>query len=119
MRLKTTIWQDMKPANEDFTPYMDTSAQILFYPAKRNLPNRTFVRTNCGYIGTAPLGSQVRDLITVLFGCEQLMILRSTDTSGGLDPTYLVVGPSYVHGIMNGETFYRDAEPCRYKAVHV
>ena len=59
---------------------------------------RSFVKTREGYIGLAPQNAQVGDQVCVLLGCEMPMLLRSTSKS-----QHQVIGPCYVHGLMDGE----------------
>jgi hypothetical protein len=73
---------------------------------------RSFVSTK-GYIGLAPFHAEVGDLICILFGGQTPFILRNCSHAhpklphafGGEGKTYLFVGESYVHGIMDGEAY--------------
>jgi len=74
------------------------------------LQSTSFIQTGCGYIGTAPAGTQIGDVVTVLLGCNKPMVLRPNE---GLEaetgsPTFSVVGACYVHGIIDDEVMYRD-----------
>ena len=61
---------------------------------------RSFIKTREGHIGLAPQHAQSGDQICILLGCDLPMLLRPTSES-----QYQVVGPCYVHGLMNGEAF--------------
>lgn len=75
------------------------------------------VQTDCGYIGLAPAGTQIGDIVSILLGCHQPIMLRPNDSTDRCERTYSVVGACYVHGIMNGEAIYQDVDPLRYNAI--
>jgi hypothetical protein len=58
-----------------------------------------FFRTKKGRIGWTPLGSKTGDIVCVLYGSNVPFILRDDG-----DGYHRLVGESYVHGIMFGET---------------
>ena len=58
---------------------------------------RRFFRTKKGYMGLGPKDIRNGDTVSVLRGGQVPFILRK------LDETYMLIGESYVHGIMNGE----------------
>ena len=58
---------------------------------------RRFFRTQKGYMGLGPKDIQNGDTVSVLLGGQVPFILRE------LDDTYMLIGESYVHGIMYGE----------------
>lgn len=58
---------------------------------------RHFMKTAEGYIGMAPPGTQVTDIVCVILGCRLPMILRPVGT------VYQVVGNCFLYGIGNGE----------------
>jgi hypothetical protein len=73
--------------------------------------NRMLFKTSSGHLGLAPLGSQPGDLLCILLGCRNPVILRPAAHS-----TYQVVGTCYAHGLMNGEAIYRNThveDQCR------
>ncbi|KAK4446933.1 hypothetical protein QBC34DRAFT_382735 [Podospora aff. communis PSN243] len=53
-----------------------------------------------GMLGSGPLDMEVGDEVYLLGGVLLLMVLQDTGTPGELS----VVGPAYVHGMMEGET---------------
>ncbi|KAK0128803.1 hypothetical protein ONS95_000753 [Cadophora gregata] len=59
---------------------------------------RTFIITSKGYIGIAPLKTEIGDIVTVLEGGSVPFVLRALDEGG-----YKFIGESYVDGIMEGE----------------
>ncbi|PVH77082.1 HET-domain-containing protein [Cadophora sp. DSE1049] len=59
---------------------------------------RSFIITLKGYIGLAPLNTEIGDTVTVLEGGSVPFVLRALDEGG-----YKFIGESYVHGIMEGE----------------
>ncbi|KAG4430170.1 hypothetical protein IFR05_014346 [Cadophora sp. M221] len=59
---------------------------------------RSFIITSKGYIGLAPLKTEIGDLVTVLEGGYVPFVLRGLEGGG-----YKFIGESYVHGIMEGE----------------
>jgi len=63
--------------------------------------NRKFlVSKEKGWIGLAPMATQVDDIICILYGCSVPVVLRPYDQTAGL---FQLVGECYVHGMMDGE----------------
>jgi hypothetical protein len=58
---------------------------------------RNLFFTKRGYMGLAPIGAKEGDRVCVLHGLESPLIVRPQDDY------YLVVGGSYIYGMMNGE----------------
>ncbi|RAH52211.1 HET-domain-containing protein [Aspergillus piperis CBS 112811] len=58
---------------------------------------RRLMISSKGYIGLVPPKTQEGDLVCVLFGCSVPVILRKQGSH------YILIGESYVHGIMDGE----------------
>lgn len=56
-----------------------------------------FVETVSGYLGLAPQGTRVDDIICVLKGCPVPVVLRKVGTH------FVFVGTSFVEGLMDGE----------------
>ncbi|KAL7623190.1 hypothetical protein AAE478_006871 [Parahypoxylon ruwenzoriense] len=65
-----------------------------------HLTHDAFFTTLKGYMGLGPRGVQQGDLVCVLFGCQQPLVLRP------VEDYYLVVGSCYVNGI-SGESISR------------
>jgi len=60
--------------------------------------NRMLCITSNGYIVLAPAQAKESDLICILLGGQTPFILRKADRQH-----YLIGGPCYAHGIMDGE----------------
>ncbi|KAI0184020.1 heterokaryon incompatibility protein-domain-containing protein [Xylaria flabelliformis] len=65
-----------------------------------HLTHDAFFTTPNGYMGLGPKGVQQGDLVCVLFGCQQPLVLRPVEDH------YIVVGSCYVNGI-SGESISR------------
>ncbi|RYP74040.1 hypothetical protein DL771_003229 [Monosporascus sp. 5C6A] len=68
---------------------------------------QSFFTTRSGFVGTCVPDSRSGDIIAILFGSPVPFVLRpaaeSIQVAGSDRPSYLLVGASYVGGIMNGE----------------
>ena len=64
---------------------------------------RRFFITKRGHIGSGPPDMHTGDMVCVLLGAKTLMILREVSPK----PTYELIGPAYVDGIMHGEAIAR------------
>ncbi|KAI6084993.1 heterokaryon incompatibility protein-domain-containing protein [Hypoxylon rubiginosum] len=84
---------DVPEMNSEF--YMRFMSHIHF-----DFTHRAFFTTPKGYMGLGPKGIQEGDLVSVLFGCQQTLLLRP------VEDYYLVVGSCYVNGI-SGESMAR------------
>ena len=63
---------------------------------------RRLVRTQAGYIGLAVHGAEVGDYVALFKGARMPFVIRS-------DPDHWrLVGDSYIHGVMNGESWQVD-----------
>jgi hypothetical protein len=71
--------------------------------------------TKKGYIGITPLAAAPGDVIAVLGGVP--LVLRRVDDSKTDLEAYRLVGPCYVHGIMNGEAFQEDRS--QLESIHL
>ena len=71
--------------------------------------DRVFVRSQEKRLfGLGPRGTQLGDLICVLFGCSVPVILRPQIDPSGSEPThYKVIGESYIYGHMDGEAILK------------
>jgi hypothetical protein len=90
-----------------YTPDAEVALGFLTYLANVLVPNRLFV-TMDGYIGLAARNIQAGDMIAVFNGCHMPYVVRSVgklEHEGKLVAEHglQVIGPCYVHGIMNGE----------------
>jgi hypothetical protein len=73
--------------------------------------NRRMMRTKGGYIGLVPMAARKGDYIFLCKGAQVPLILRRC----GLQ-SYVLVGDSFVHGIMHGEAY--DEAKCREIWLH-
>jgi hypothetical protein len=69
------------------------SSSVLAY-----MENRSFISTEAGDVGLAPLLTKAGDEVVVIPGCSSPMVLRPAD-----DGTYQVVGECFILGVMDGE----------------
>ncbi|KAF2189365.1 hypothetical protein K469DRAFT_764542 [Zopfia rhizophila CBS 207.26] len=69
--------------------------------------NRSFFRTDNGYMGLAPVGAGPTGEIFVLLGGQMPFVLRSVDKptieSSGERECYGLIGTCYRHGVMDGK----------------
>jgi hypothetical protein len=98
----------------DNTSYISIISCIIGAVAGR----RFFISKN-GYMGLAPSRAEVGDSVCILFGGQTPFILRKfpgvsagsgalkaiQEVFGGDGNLYLLIGESYVHGIMDGEAY--------------
>ncbi|RYP91114.1 hypothetical protein DL770_002770 [Monosporascus sp. CRB-9-2] len=72
-----------------------------------NVGQQSFFTTRSGFVGTCVPDSRRGDIIAILFGSPVPFVLRpaaeSIQIAGSDRPSYLLVGASYVSGIMDGE----------------
>ncbi|RYP15780.1 hypothetical protein DL765_005506 [Monosporascus sp. GIB2] len=68
---------------------------------------QSFFTTRNGFVGTCVRDSRKGDIVAILFGSPVPFVLRpiaeSIQVAGSDRPSYLLVGASYVSGIMDGE----------------
>ncbi|KAJ3536748.1 hypothetical protein NM208_g6591 [Fusarium decemcellulare] len=62
--------------------------------------SRRFFMTSSGFMGIGPESMKEGDLVVVIFGLSLPFVLLQSQTDAD---KFLVVGPCYVHGIMEGE----------------
>jgi len=67
--------------------------------------------TSNGYLASVPYTTEVGDFIVVLAGGDYPFVLRPTGDH------YRLVGPCYVHGIMDGEAFPEDPEELEWFSI--
>ncbi|OAG44217.1 hypothetical protein AYO21_01674 [Fonsecaea monophora] len=73
---------------------------------RRALHNRRFFRTSTGYYGVGHLTVKIGDECCVFKGANVPFVVRRVSTDSSSTSTrYLVVGESYIQGIMKGEIF--------------
>ncbi|KAL8788307.1 MAG: hypothetical protein Q9195_007363 [Heterodermia aff. obscurata] len=71
--------------------------------------NRLFIRSQEKKLfGLGPKGTQVGDLICILYGCSVPVILRpQRESLSDKIMHYEIVGESYIYGMMDGEAFFK------------
>ncbi|KAF5011644.1 hypothetical protein FDECE_2267 [Fusarium decemcellulare] len=62
--------------------------------------SRRFFMTSSGFMGIGPESMKEGDLVVVIFGLSLPFVLRQNQADAA---KFLVIGPCYVHGIMEGE----------------
>jgi hypothetical protein len=72
------------------------------FTASMLLKRRRLATTINGRLALVPRAAKPGDIVAILVGCGQAVILRSDDDS------FKVVGTSYVHGIMEGELLTKE-----------
>jgi len=68
-----------------------------------NFVGRCFFSTNKGYVGLAPVGTQIGDVVCVLLGSNYPLVLREISAD---PPCWQVVGACNVPGLMSGEAIH-------------
>ncbi|KAL5381762.1 hypothetical protein DPSP01_006948 [Paraphaeosphaeria sporulosa] len=119
VRAVELLWME-EPDDESIAAYGEISEDksfVQFHAITSSLMDQAcFVKTRCGYVGRAPADTRSGDVICIFLGCSSPILLRRTKHAIGDDPTWLVVGRCYVHGIMDGELIYQHPEPLRYRS---
>ncbi|KAH7073217.1 heterokaryon incompatibility protein-domain-containing protein [Paraphoma chrysanthemicola] len=83
-----------------------TKVQRIGFPPESRLPNyRRMVRTQKGYVALVPRLAKEGDWIAICQGGAMPLVVRRDGEH------WVLVGESYVHGLMNGEAW--DEEKCR------
>jgi hypothetical protein len=100
--------------NEDLEPQVDNITFVasgMFGGAMEAATGRRFAVTTMGYMALVPEKAEVGDHIAVFFGADTpFVIRRSIKADEDRDLTTVLLGESYVHGMMNGEIFDRGAQ---------
>ncbi|UQC89156.1 uncharacterized protein CLUP02_14684 [Colletotrichum lupini] len=94
-----------QPNVEGFSDNEKLVAEAMLGVLKRTLADevdritrdRSFILTEYGYMGLAPLGAQVGDHVVVIGGCPVPLVLRKQGEA------YQVIGDTYVCGLMEGQ----------------
>jgi hypothetical protein len=88
-------WQDKVPKED--RPVMMKQAGHIVDLAADNISGRRFFISSAGQMGLAPYRAEAGDVLCVLFGCPNPVILRPQDGY------HTVIGDAYVYGLMYGE----------------
>jgi hypothetical protein len=85
---------------EDVDPLesLDVASTSYLQSVFHAMENRSFISTEAGHIGLAPLLAKAGDEVVVIPSCPSPMALRPTT-----DGKYKVVGECFILGFMNGE----------------
>ncbi len=108
-----TIWS----TEGEFADLGDMEYYRILQGFHHYLVGRCFIKTNEGYIGLAPLGTQTGDIICIVLGCKFPVVLRPSLEAE--NQTWELVGHCYIHGLMNGEMIYRGRLNKPYKSFWV
>jgi hypothetical protein len=95
----TNVTRDMTPDHREKGPHL----RRAWY---REALGRSFVMLDNGYIGMTSAATEETDVVCVILGCPLPMILRP-HSSG----RYHVVGPTYIHGLMDAESLLGPLPP--------
>jgi hypothetical protein len=98
---KETLTLFLREAGID--PKIGTGADY-FVGAVNVCKPRRFFTTDNGLIGIGPSALIESDQCCIIAGCNVPLILRELNTGG-----YLLVGESYVHGVMSGQSVDRSS----------
>ncbi|KAF4633144.1 hypothetical protein G7Y89_g4978 [Cudoniella acicularis] len=80
----------------------DRDIQLYLNKAQWCCTRRSLISTSNGLLGLAPKATQVGDIVCVLLGCTNPLVMRRTTENSN---RYEVVGECYVDSIMRGEAF--------------
>ncbi|KAJ4244563.1 hypothetical protein NW762_014418 [Fusarium torreyae] len=65
------------------------------------------ILTDEGHLGCSCESVQIGDEVWIISGCPTPLVLRKSDTGDGC---YILIGETYVHGLMNGEAVNNDTD---------
>ncbi|KAL8651736.1 MAG: hypothetical protein Q9210_003082 [Variospora velana] len=114
---------DRRPRNDGSTMKVDPHGQIsetslqmyahaYMVNQRRALTNRRFFLTSKGFYGVAHNTLEVGDTCIVIRGANVPFVIRKAGCvgqDGNTSNRYRLIGESYIHGIMRGELFDRQA----------
>lgn len=94
-------------ATQPYLPLNVQKVEDAITACLNTVVNRKLYVTKRGYIGLGPAQTQCGDEVSVLRGARLLFLLRRAQHPAGLEvcgPAYRIVGESYVHGLVRGES---------------
>ena len=99
--LSYRVWSGMASADEQQSLHKreEPNEKDLSQSIHHSASNRNIFVTSCGYFGLGSARIEIGDLVVVVPGLELPLILRKRPNS----IRHQLLGPAYVHGIMNGE----------------
>lgn len=98
-------WDELNTTDPVMAEKIKISLQQSHYKdgTHESLTNRRLCITHGGRMGLVPGKTIVGDTVSVLLGTEVPFILRKTSSTRGERRRFLLVGESYIHGLMNSE----------------
>jgi len=99
-KIETLITEQDMPGSGDIA--QDTLVSCYMAAARTYASKRRFYTTRDGRIGLGPADLQEGDTVAILYGGKWPFVLRPKGDH------CLVIGPCYVHGLMQGEAFEMD-----------
>jgi hypothetical protein len=103
------------PEALDFNEAVRSGSIPLSNSVRRFMGDRMLFITQKGYFGLGPRATVVGDAVCVLFGARVPLILREVEDH------YLLVGESFIHGLVDGEAvseFTEDKIPLHTFEIH-
>jgi hypothetical protein len=97
--LATMVENGGRPVKKTFTPQEENDALVYLAEVEGICMNRTFVVTERGFYGLAPLLTRPGDVACVLVGVDVPLVLRPHGEVG----LFKLLGESYIHGAMAGQ----------------
>lgn len=99
------------PIDSEGTVVSQNDSEETFKAAKQNIQDgfsvgrlQSFGYTTSGHMAMFPYGSQPGDHVCIFFGAQTPHIIREIETGDG-PPNFKLIGPTYIHGWMDGEVF--------------
>lgn len=100
------LW--LRDSEEFPSPLKDMSMEVqyggfMYDCIRETMDGVVFIMTDTGYVGLGPPGIDTGDLIAVISGTPYPFALRPVNGT----EIFLLVGPCYIHGLMDGVEFTR------------
>ena len=90
-----------KKVDEKKLKELDTKSDAFVNAQRGHIGGRRLCITQEGYIGMAPFASRVGDIVCIFSGGSVPFVLLEQEEN------YMLVGESYVHGLMDGQVLRR------------
>jgi hypothetical protein len=101
------IWSGRKQIQQELPKPSEqqpvTEKISIFDDLRHRLFGWTMATTGKGYLALVPVLSEIGDVVCVLPSLGVPLVLREIPTNESSMKQYMLIGPSYVHGIMDGE----------------
>ncbi|RWA07142.1 hypothetical protein EKO27_g7968 [Xylaria grammica] len=99
-------------AHGDATSGTEKNGGYLLQDLIRDEKHGTFFCTEQGLPGMGPVSMRPGDIVIVLLGCPHPLVVRASETRKyGNHRTYQVIGPAYVHALMEAQALLGPTEP--------